>query len=189
MVNKRELILEIAMRLFTGYGYEATGVQEICEAAEVTKPTLYHYFKSKQGLLETLLQEKQVGFQDTLRQACEYKNDLTGNISSVMRRYFCFTKDEPVFYRLRLTLSYAPTKSGAYRAILPWLIEEHKLLAALFKAAAEDHGNMRERDETCALSLLGTINVYALEILNGRLMLDEGLIYRAQHQFMHGIFS
>ncbi len=32
-------------------GYDAMGIQRIVEAARITKPTLYHYFGSKQGLL------------------------------------------------------------------------------------------------------------------------------------------
>ena len=52
------VILEEALKLFSNNGYEATGVQEICEQAGVTKPTLYHYFGSKQGLLDAVLLEK-----------------------------------------------------------------------------------------------------------------------------------
>ena len=36
-------------------GYDAVGVQEIAQKAGITKPTLYYYFGSKYGLLETLL--------------------------------------------------------------------------------------------------------------------------------------
>jgi hypothetical protein len=36
---------------------------------------------------------------------------------------------------------------------------------------------------------LGTANTYALQVLNARVELDEPLLYRAVHQFMHGIFS
>ena len=37
-------------------GYDATAVREICEAAGITKPTLYHFFGSKDGVLEALVQ-------------------------------------------------------------------------------------------------------------------------------------
>ena len=36
-------------------GYDAIGVQEIADAAGVTKPTLYHYFGSKYGLLQAVI--------------------------------------------------------------------------------------------------------------------------------------
>src|SRR5215211_7966667 len=55
--GNRALILDRALGLFAARGYDAVGVQEIVEAAGVTKPTLYHYFGSKRGLLEALVAE------------------------------------------------------------------------------------------------------------------------------------
>ena len=52
--NRAELI-DRALELFAAYGYDGVGVQNVCEAAGVTKPTLYHYFQSKRGLLEALM--------------------------------------------------------------------------------------------------------------------------------------
>lgn len=46
----RDRLLNAALQLFAEKGYEATSVREIALAAEVTKPTLYYYFKSKEGL-------------------------------------------------------------------------------------------------------------------------------------------
>ena len=41
---------------FAVKGYDATSVREICEAAGITKPTLYHFFGSKDGVLQALVQ-------------------------------------------------------------------------------------------------------------------------------------
>ena len=46
----RERLLREALRLFTERGYAATTVREIVAAAGVTKPVLYYYFGSKEGL-------------------------------------------------------------------------------------------------------------------------------------------
>ncbi len=46
-----ERILSTALDLFAVKGYDATAVREICEAAGITKPTLYHFFGSKDGVL------------------------------------------------------------------------------------------------------------------------------------------
>ena len=56
-MDNRSNILLCALRLFATRGYDAVGVQEIVVAAGITKPTLYHYFGSKQGLLDALLKE------------------------------------------------------------------------------------------------------------------------------------
>ena len=44
-------IIDAAVRLFASQGYDATSVQEIVNAAEVTKGALYHYFRAKDDLL------------------------------------------------------------------------------------------------------------------------------------------
>ncbi|MFE0422649.1 TetR/AcrR family transcriptional regulator [Streptomyces sp. NPDC058953] len=45
-------LLSAATRLFAEHGYDGTSVQEIVEAAGVTKGALYHYFGSKEDLLQ-----------------------------------------------------------------------------------------------------------------------------------------
>jgi AcrR family transcriptional regulator len=50
-----EDILQAAVGLFARKGFEATSTREIVEAAGVTKPMLYYYFKSKEGLCEAVL--------------------------------------------------------------------------------------------------------------------------------------
>lgn len=47
----RNRILKMSRRLFTAKGYEDTTMEDIAEAAEVSKATLYNYFSSKEGLL------------------------------------------------------------------------------------------------------------------------------------------
>jgi AcrR family transcriptional regulator len=189
MESNRSIILAEALKLFSNYGYEATGVQEICEHARVTKPTLYHYFGSKQGLLDAVLMDKMLPLMRDLSFATVYKHDLVANINAIMRLMLAYAKTEPVFFRLQLALSFAPPKSEAYLAIHPFLKKQQEMLTDMFKRAAADHGNMLGREETYALSLLGTANTYALQVLNARVELDESLLYRAVHQFMHGIFS
>ncbi|MGG8409728.1 TetR/AcrR family transcriptional regulator [Streptomyces sp. 12297] len=44
-------LMAVATRLFAERGYDRTSVQEIVEAAGVTKGALYHYFGSKDDLL------------------------------------------------------------------------------------------------------------------------------------------
>ncbi len=48
-------IARVAARLFAERGYDATSVREIVAAAGIAKPTLYYYFRSKEGLASALL--------------------------------------------------------------------------------------------------------------------------------------
>jgi len=51
----RSRILKAAQECFALYGYDATGVAEICRRAGLSKGALYHHFPSKQALFLELL--------------------------------------------------------------------------------------------------------------------------------------
>jgi len=53
----RERLLSGATVLFATKGYAATTVREIVERAGVTKPVLYYYFRSKEGIYLELMRE------------------------------------------------------------------------------------------------------------------------------------
>ena len=55
--EKRRLILDAAVRVFARKGYHAARVGDIAEEAGVAHGLLYHYFDSKQALLETVFRE------------------------------------------------------------------------------------------------------------------------------------
>ncbi|HQB38624.1 MAG TPA: TetR/AcrR family transcriptional regulator [Deltaproteobacteria bacterium] len=53
----RERLMRAALVLFTERGYAATSVRELCAIAGVSKPVLYYYFGSKEGLYLQLMHE------------------------------------------------------------------------------------------------------------------------------------
>lgn len=50
----RNVIFERAVDLFLEKGFRGTSMNQIAEACGVSKPALYHYFRNKSHLLETL---------------------------------------------------------------------------------------------------------------------------------------
>jgi AcrR family transcriptional regulator len=188
-MENRENLLNCALELFTANGYDAVGVQTISEAAGVKKPTLYHYFGSKSGLLNTLLQQYLDPFFDELSAAADYKGDITLSLRSTAEVYFAFARQNPRFYRFFLSMWFAPRDSEAFKATRPFNERQQALLEELFRRAAQDHGNMKDRQQAYAASFLGILNTYVMLSLNGYALLDDAFIYRLLHQFMHGIFS
>ncbi|MCS6894957.1 MAG: TetR/AcrR family transcriptional regulator [Bacteroidia bacterium] len=54
MTSQREKILHEALRLFAHRGYERVSLRQLASAVGLTPPTLYHYFPTKEAVLETL---------------------------------------------------------------------------------------------------------------------------------------
>lgn len=59
------LILETSLRLFREKGYDNVSVMEICEACDITKPTLYKYAVTKGDLLELFFYRIAGNLEDT----------------------------------------------------------------------------------------------------------------------------
>ncbi|MEV0085406.1 TetR/AcrR family transcriptional regulator [Saccharopolyspora sp. NPDC050642] len=60
--NTRTLLLNTAVALFEKYGYDATSVQHIVDAAGRTKGAFYYYFQTKEDLLHSI-HDKFIDFQ------------------------------------------------------------------------------------------------------------------------------
>jgi AcrR family transcriptional regulator len=188
-VDNRTVILERALDLFAARGYNAIGVQEICVAAGVTKPTLYHYFGNKRGLLEALVQERSAPLVAELRKAAVYTGDLPMNLRRVVAAYFHFAAQEPTLYRLLLALWFTVPANEAFQVVAALNEQQQRIIEDMFGLAVVDHGNMRGRQRTYAATFLGIINTFVGLALNGYLELSEAVAHQTVHQFSHGIYS
>lgn len=54
---RRAEILQKAQQLFLSQGYEKTPINDILQALGISKGTFYHYFKSKEELLDAIIEE------------------------------------------------------------------------------------------------------------------------------------
>jgi TetR/AcrR family transcriptional regulator, fatty acid metabolism regulator protein len=69
--EKRRLILAAAVRVFARKGYHASRVGDIAEEAGVAHGLLYHYFASKEEVLETVFRETWRQLLDAVREVDE----------------------------------------------------------------------------------------------------------------------
>jgi len=82
-MDTRKKILDTATRLFYQQGYNATGINQIIDEADVSKAGLYQHFKSKEDLLIAYLE---IMFEQTMtrfRQAASTKVDAKEKISAI----------------------------------------------------------------------------------------------------------
>ncbi len=188
-MDNRSNILAQALALFAARGYEGAGVQEIVDAAGITKPTLYHYFGSKEGLLTELFVEFFEPFLKELRKAASYERDLPLTLDRVAEAYFIFARNNRVFYRMLLSLIYGSPESEGLRIASSYAKAPFDIMEEVFLKATEDHGNMRGRHKMYAITFVGMVNNYITLFLNGFIDITDRLRYQAVHQFQHGIYS
>ncbi|MCB5252007.1 MAG: TetR/AcrR family transcriptional regulator [Candidatus Cloacimonadaceae bacterium] len=65
--DKKQIILDIATRIFSRYGYNKTSLDEIAAEAGIAKGTVYYYFPSKEELFINVVEIQVKELVDTIR--------------------------------------------------------------------------------------------------------------------------
>jgi TetR/AcrR family fatty acid metabolism transcriptional regulator len=87
--DKRRLILNAAVRVFARKGYHASRVSDIAEEAGVAHGLLYHYFRSKEELLETIFRETWgdvLGAVRSVEESDESAHDQLAGVAKILLR-------------------------------------------------------------------------------------------------------
>ena len=92
-----ERILSTALDLFAVKGYDATAVREICEAAGITKPTLYHFYGSKDGVLQALVRTGFLQFRGLVDAALATPGSFRQRVKVMARSVFESASRKPRF--------------------------------------------------------------------------------------------
>ena len=160
--SNRENILECAQQLFYEKGYESVGVQEIVDTAGITKPTMYYYFKSKQGLLECLLQEGGTRILNAMREAVQMEGEFMEVLQGVIRQYLSVAMEDREFYLMLMSLYFSARGTEGHKTAKPYIVQLLKLLQELFERLALTHTKIQGKEKFLSISLTGTINTYML---------------------------
>jgi TetR/AcrR family transcriptional regulator len=187
--DNRQRLLKVALTCFAARGYDATGVQEIAAEAGVTKPTLYHYFGSKAGLLDSLIRESTRDYLDAFDAACGFEGDLTHTLSRIVAVTLEFAKRRPDVYRFLLMLYFLPPEHEARHIADPVFARQLEALTTMFLKASQQHGNMRGRHQRYAFTFYGHCNSCAVLVMDGVIADDDRLRHDVVHQFSYGIYS
>ncbi len=105
-------IARVAARLFAAGGYDATSVQAICEAAGVTKPTLYYHFGSKEGLARALLTDPLDVLVRRLREILDSPAGGLEKLEAMAETHLAFACDDPDRGRFLYALFFGPPSPG-----------------------------------------------------------------------------
>lgn len=84
-MSKRDQILQAALILFIEKGFEKTPTSAISKAAGVATGTLFHHFKTKEELINTLYLELKFSMLEHLAAKTVLASDMAGNSANGLR--------------------------------------------------------------------------------------------------------
>jgi AcrR family transcriptional regulator len=110
--SSHDRILQKALELFSSKGYDATSVREICEAAAITKPTLYHFYGSKEGVYRAIVNGALDAFRAAVGQALEGDCPVRDRLRRLILASFASARSHPDRARFVLGLIHHPPSSA-----------------------------------------------------------------------------
>jgi TetR/AcrR family transcriptional regulator len=110
----RGRLLASAAALFSAKGYAATTVREIVERAGVTKPAMYYYFRSKEGIYLDLMRAPLEGFDGHIESAMRDKGSSRERLVRLcLLAYDDFVRNLSLA-RVMFSIYYGPPQGAPY---------------------------------------------------------------------------
>jgi AcrR family transcriptional regulator len=103
--QRRQQLLDVAREVFARRGFHATSMDDIAEAAGVTKPVLYQHFPSKRSLYIELLTDTGDQLLRALTAATRNVESGRERVESGFLAYFRFVADSRASFRLLFSAS------------------------------------------------------------------------------------
>lgn len=110
----RERLLQSALDLFNEKGYASTSVREIVEAAGVTKPALYYYFRNKEGIYMELLRGPFEILDEILKETVHESSSARERVLHLFDRVFQLFVENLKVARLMYSIYYGPPQGAPF---------------------------------------------------------------------------
>ena len=179
VVDKRRVILDAAVRVFARQGFHTCRVSDIADEAGVAYGLVYHYFQSKDEVLDTLFLERWGVMLDAIREIdarpAPAREKLEAIASFIVESY---RHDPELMKVIIVEVTRAANSFGA--AHLDTITEAYGLIAGIV-AQAQERGEFT-RDVTpefAAMAFYGAVEQVLTGWIFGLLSDDEAAYDRA----------
>lgn len=103
----RQLVLQAALKCFARCGYAAASVQDIVDAAQVSKPVLYYYFNDKAHLFQALVDHAHDERYRLMQLAAERGRTVAEKLDEIVIANFEFSVENRELVRLAFATAFA----------------------------------------------------------------------------------
>jgi len=167
-LTRRKEILLAAEKLFAAKGFFPTTMSEIAQEAQFGTGTLYKYFKSKEDLYFTLIDEKADEINGPVKAELSKKMSAIERIEKILRIQFEFIERNRNFFRIYVSERSRfewTVKDDLGKGIHEKMVAYIHLLAQVMKQGIKD-GTFKPKDPMdLAHALVGIVNSFVFEWL------------------------
>ena len=180
--ERRAELLAVALELMAERGYHGASLRELAKRLGISQPSLYHYFSSKDELVEQIIEAYSARM---LVGAPPFSGDLT-QLPDALRRYvFALYRDRahPVFVRFMFSISRIKPRFGRLNREI-FVDRPRAAFGPVIEAQAARHGLDPER---VANVLTAVINGIGFRLMEETVLFDERPISEETHAYAREI--
>ena len=185
----RQQLLQAALKSFANRGYAAASVQEIVDAARVSKPVLYYYFADKAQLYEALVDLAHDERYRLMCEAVERVADLATQLIEILTSLFEYLPKNRELMRLAFATAFAaPGEVPEGLRHFEKCERNFEFIHDLMKRGQAD-GVLDKRfaSEKLAYGFYGLLNAYLVsQLLMPECVLDRGAAEEITRLFLEG---
>ncbi len=185
-VSTRELILHEARQCFANQGYEGTSLNDIAAGVGIRRPSLLHYFASKEAIYQEVMQEALTDWDLALREALKSPPDGWVLVDNILEVSFEFFRSNPEM--VSIVRREALDQKGHLGFDLGAALRPFFLRAVAFFEREMDAGRFRRHDpEHLVVTGYGALLSYFSDhwmltgLLNRDPLADDALEARFEH--------
>jgi TetR/AcrR family transcriptional regulator len=155
----RQRLLDAASRLLAQKGYASTTVREIVEAAGVTKPVLYYYFGSKEGIYLELMRHALGHAENLITQTLQVAGSARERIERLCDQTFALILEHLDVVRVMDSIYYGPPQGAPFFDFEEFHRSFENAICSLVEEGMES-GELRRADaETVTWAILGALDI------------------------------
>ena len=103
-------IFQVAAQLFSEKGYNGVSMREISEKCEVSKPTIYYYFGSKEGIYKELLETGVDHVFSAMEHIAAQPVPVKQRLVTFYKQFFYAAQTQPDYVKFFLKMFIAPER-------------------------------------------------------------------------------
>lgn len=172
----------MALAEFAEQGYSGVSMDRVAEAAGVTKPVLYHHFRSKRALYLELVDDTSARLADAVVKATADAGSPREQVEAGFRVYFRFVTENRDAYRLLFS---ADTRRD--REITDAVVRVEETFAQAIAGLIEVEGLSRDDQLLLARGIVGIAEVTSRQSLVEALSDPDAVARRVAHLAWAGL--
>lgn len=172
----RQAILQSAIATFAHKGYAGTSVQDILQAAQLSKPTLYYYFENKAGLFRAILDYAYGESFKRMKEAAAAEKTAEKQLVAVGTAIFAWARENQNLMRLVLATVFAAPEEVPAECVQPFKRRCYRELILEIIRAGQASGELDSKYDAKELmhGIFGAIS----HQIRSHLLLPEGELDR-----------